>query len=74
MANQEIRDGIIWIIEAEGEWPLGPVSEPIQPVETLEDKIIQLQADNTQLKADNLILMDAIATMYEEILLLNTPV
>lgn len=67
MAQQEIRDGIIWVIESEGEWELGPVPEPVEPEpipEPLEDKI-------TRLEEQNLILMDALATTFEEVLALR---
>lgn len=29
MAQTDIRNGIIWVIEPEGEWALGPVPEAI---------------------------------------------
>ncbi len=64
MAQTEIRDGIIWVIEPEGEWALGPVPEPVEPEpihEPIEDKI-------TRLEEQNLILMDALATTFEELL------
>ena len=64
MARTEIRNGIIWAIEPEGEWELGPVPEPTEPEpipEPLEDKI-------TRLEEQNLILMDALATTFEEVL------
>ena len=67
MAQTEIRDGIIWVIEPEGEWELGPVPEPTEPEpipEPIDDKI-------TRLEEQNLILMDALADLYEEILTLK---
>ncbi len=67
MAQTEIRDGIIWVIEPEGEWELGPVPEPVEPEpipETTEQKLARLEEQN-------LILMDALADLYEEILTLK---
>ena len=67
MAQTEIRDGIIWVIEPEGEWELGPVPEPIEPhepAETIEQKL-------TRLESQNIILMDALATTFEEVLALR---
>ncbi len=67
MAQTEIRDGIIWVIEPEGEWELGPVPEPVEPEpipETLEQKLARLEEQN-------LILMDALATTFEEVLALR---
>ena len=67
MAQTEIRDGIIWVIEPEGEWELGPVPEPTEPVptpETTEEKL-------TRLEEQNLVLMDALATTFEEVLALR---
>lgn len=64
MAQTEIRDGIIWVVEPEGEWELGPEPEPTEPEpipEPIEDKI-------TRLEEQNLILMDALATTFEELL------
>lgn len=64
MADMDIRDGIIWVIEPEGEWELGPAPEPTEPEpapEPIEDKI-------TRLEEQNLILMDALATTFEELL------
>ncbi|NLT19840.1 MAG: hypothetical protein GXY16_02445 [Syntrophomonadaceae bacterium] len=67
MALTEIRDGIIWVIEPEGEWELGPVPEPVEPEpipETTEEKL-------TRLEEQNLVLMDALATTFEEVLALR---
>ena len=65
MAQTEIRDGIIWVIEPEGEWELGPVPEPPEPIpETTEEKLARLEEQN-------LILMDALATTFEELLALR---
>ena len=67
MAQTEIRDGIMWVIEPEGEWELGPVPEPVEPEappETTEQKL-------TRLEEQNLILMDALATTFEEVLALR---
>jgi len=67
MAQTEIRDGIIWVIEPEGEWELGPVPEPVEPEpipETTEQKLARLEEQN-------LILMDALATTFEELLALR---
>ena len=57
MALTEIRDGIIWVIEPEGEWELGPVPEPVEKLTRLEEQ--------------NLVLMDALATTFEEVLALR---
>lgn len=64
MANTEIRDGIIWIIEAEGEWPLGPAPTSIKMVETVEEKFARLENQN-------LTLMDTLATTLNELLALK---
>ena len=67
MAQTEIRDGIIWVIEPEGEWELGPVPEPVEPEpipETTEQKLARLEEQN-------LILMDALATTFEEVMALR---
>ena len=67
MAQTEVREGIIWVIEPEGEWPLGPVPEPVEPgpvTETVEEKL-------TRIEEQNLILMDALATTFEELLALR---
>ena len=64
MAHIEIKDGIRWVIEPEGEWELGPVSEPTILPETTEQKLARLEEQN-------LILMDAMATTFEEVLALR---
>lgn len=67
MAQTEIRDGIIWVIEPEGEWPLGPAPEPVEPVpapETTDEKLARLEEQN-------LVIMDALATTFEEVLTLR---
>lgn len=64
MAATEIRDGIIWVIEPEGEWELGPVPESLEPEpapETTDQKLARLEEQN-------LTLMDALATTFEELL------
>jgi hypothetical protein len=40
-------------------------------ITTVEERIEQLKNDNLALKEDNLILMDALATTFEEILILQ---
>jgi hypothetical protein len=40
-------------------------------ITTVEERIEQLKTDNLALKEDNLILMDALATTFEEILILQ---
>lgn len=67
MAQTEIRDGIIWVIEPEGEWQLGSVPEPVESApapETTEQKLARIEEQN-------LILMDALATTFEELLALR---
>lgn len=63
MARQEIRDGMIWVIEDEGEWCLGLVSN-VTPPKTIEAQLVELQGQN-------LVLMDALATTFEELLTLR---
>ena len=47
-------------------------TEPIAPQPTLEEQIAQLKEDNLALKEDNLIIMDVLATMYEDMLAKGT--
>jgi hypothetical protein len=67
MAQTEVRNGIIWVIEPEGEWPLGiepEITEIQHQPESLEQKI-------TRLEQQNLVIMEALATIYEENLALK---
>lgn len=68
----DLKEGWTEITQEEFEVLCPPIE--LNPIVTLDSIVTQLQVDNAQLKADNLILMDAIATMYEEILILTTPV
>lgn len=43
-------------------------TEPQEPIETMEQKIVRLEK---QVQSDNLILMDALAMTYEEIMILR---
>lgn len=54
--------------------PLIDEIEPIliEPKPTIEEQLTQLKADNQALKNDNLILMDVLATMYEDMLAKGT--
>lgn len=45
-----------------------PEQEPQEPVETMEEKIARLEQ---QVMSDNLILMDALAMTYEEVMLMR---
>jgi hypothetical protein len=67
MAEIVERDGQLWCIEPEGEWKLGPVPEPVEPEpipEPTEEKLARLEEQN-------LVLMDALATTFEEVLILR---
>lgn len=59
----EVQEG--WDYDSVNETFSAPVITNVPNIETIEDKIAQL-------KADNLILMDVLATMYEDMLLKGT--
>lgn len=72
-AYVKLREGYIirpsWQVITEEEWreQIPPVPEPIEPhepAETIEQKL-------TRLESQNIILMDALATTFEEILALR---
>jgi len=56
MAQADIRDGQIWIIEPKGEWCAGPVTRP---------EIKEPQPSLAELKKNQLILMEALAKLSE---------
>lgn len=68
MAQTEIRnENEIWIIEPEGEWFFGYVEEQPEPVEP-EPASESLEQKLARLEEQNLILMDALATVFEEVI------
>lgn len=48
-----------------GRWSIKKVTQPSEPAETLEQKVVRLEQ---QIQQDNLIQFEVLATIYEEIL------